>query len=143
MGLLSIFSTENSFRGEYDISCSVYNNICFTVICVQAVLCLGLRQMEWLFLSCHNYWIVCRLARDADDSHPYLAYSPEITIKDSSEPFRAFLGAILSVVKDVPVERSAYSSDVELGIIEDNDSLRDDENSEFDLIVRSVPCLGC
>ena len=94
MGLLSIFSTENSFRGEYDISCSVYNNICFTVICVQAVLCLGLRQMEWLFLSCHNYWIVCRLARDADDSHPYLAYSPEITIKDSSEPFRAFLGAI-------------------------------------------------
>ena len=41
MGLLSIFSTENSFRGEYDISCSVYN-ICFTAICVQAVLYLGL-----------------------------------------------------------------------------------------------------
>ena len=35
----------------------------------------------------------------------------------SSEPFRAFLGAILSVVKDVPVERSVYSSDMELDII--------------------------
>ena len=81
--------------------------------------------MEWHLLSCHNYWIVCRLARDDDDSHPYLAYSPEITIKDSSEPFRAFLGVILSVVKDVPVESSAYSSDVELGIIEENDFLRE------------------
>jgi len=72
--------------------------------------------MGWLFVSCYNYWIVCRLVRD--DHHPYLAYSPEITIKDSSEPFRAFLGAILSVVKDFPVERSAYSSDMELDIIE-------------------------
>ena len=102
-----------------------FTNIGFTAICVQAVLCLGLRQMEWHFLSCHNYWIVCRLARDDDDSHPYLAYSPEITIKDSSEPFRVFLGVILSVVKDVPVESSAYSSDVELGIIEENDFLRE------------------
>ena len=54
----------------------------------------------------------------------------------SSEPFRAFLGAILSVVKDVPFERSVYSSDMELDIIEDDDSLlREDENSESDLIV--------
>ena len=59
-----------------------------------------------------------------------------ITIKDSSEPFRAFLGAILSVVKDVPVERSVYCSDMELDIIEDDNSLlREDENSESDLIV--------
>jgi len=125
--------------------------------------------MDWLFLSCHNYWIVCRLVRD--DDHPYLAYSPEITIKDSSEPFRAFLGAILSVVKDVPVERSAYSSDMELDIIEeeeddsplpeddiDDDSgayqgssggratshpatrSREDESTESELIVR--PFLG-
>jgi hypothetical protein len=91
---------------------------------VQAALYLGLRKMEWLFLSCHNYWIVCRLVRD--DDHPYLAYSPEITIKDSSEPFRAFLGAILSVVKDVPVERSAYNSDMELDIIEEEDDIGDD-----------------
>ena len=57
-----------------------------------------------------------------DDNHPYLAYSPEITIKDSSEPFRAFLGAILSVVKDVPVERSTFNSDMELDIIEEEDN---------------------
>ena len=55
-----------------------------------------------------------------NDDHPYLAYSPEITINDSSKPFRAFLGAVLSVVKDVPVERIAYRSDVELDIIEDD-----------------------
>ena len=77
---------------------------------------LGLRKMEWLFLSCHNYWIVCRLVRD--DDHPYLASSPKISIQDSSEPFRAFLGAILSVVEDVPVEPSAYRSDMELDTIE-------------------------
>jgi hypothetical protein len=133
---------------------------------VQAALYLGWRQMEWLFLSCHNYWIVCRLVRD--DDHPYLVYSPEITIKDSSEPFRAFLGAILSVVKDVPVERSAYSSDMELDIIEEEENdgplpeddsgayqgssggraitshpatrSREDENTESELIVR--PFLG-
>ena len=97
-----------------------------------------------------------------DDNHPYLAYSPEFTIKDSSEPFRAFLGAILSVVRDVPVEGSTYSSDMELDAIEeeeddgplpeddiDNDSgayqgsssgratgSRKDENNESELIVR-------
>ena len=75
--------------------------------------------MEWLFLTCHNYWIVCRLVRD--DDHPYLAYSSEFSIKDSSEPFRAFIGAILSVVKGVPVEPSAYSPAMELGTVEEED----------------------
>ena len=56
-----------------------------------------------------------------DDNHPYLAYSPEVGIKNSSEPFRAFLGAILSVVKGVPVEHSAFNSDMELNIIEEED----------------------
>ena len=122
------------------------NSFFNTAICWQAALCLGLRQMEWLFLSCHNYWIVCRLIKD--DDHPYLAYSPEITIKDSSEPFRAFLGAILSVIKGVPVERSTYSSDMELDIIEHEGSLPEDENTESELIVRpflgaGIYCLGC
>ena len=75
--------------------------------------------MEWLFLSCHNYWIVCRLVRVT--TILILRSGSGITIKDSSEPFRAFLGAILSVIKDVPVERSAYSSDMELDIIEEED----------------------
>jgi len=60
--------------------------------------------MEWMFLTCHNYWIVCRLVRD--DDHPYLAYSPKISTENSSEPFRAYLGAILSAVKDVSVKSS-------------------------------------
>jgi hypothetical protein len=73
--------------------------------------------MEWLFLTCHNYWIVCCLVRD--DDCPYLAYSPKISIEDSSEPFRAFLGAILSVVKEVPVESSAYNPDMQRATIEE------------------------
>jgi hypothetical protein len=60
--------------------------------------------MEWLFLTSFNDWIVCRLVRD--DDNPYLVYSPGISIQGSSEPFRAFLGAILSVVKNVPVKSS-------------------------------------
>jgi len=83
--------------------------------------------MEWLFLSCHNYWIVCRLVRD--DEHPFLAYSPMISIEDSSEPFRAFLGAILSVIKDVSVEPSAFDLDMELDTIieEDEGPLPEDD----------------
>jgi len=81
---------------------------------------LGLRQMEWLFLTCHNCWIVCRLVRD--DDHPFLAYSPKISIEDSSEPFRAFLGAVLSVTKGVSVKSSAFNPDMQLDtIIEDED----------------------
>ena len=76
--------------------------------------------MEWLFLTCHNYWIVCRLVRD--DDHPFLAYSPKISIKDSSEPFRALLGAILSVLKGAPIEPSTFNPDMQLdNIIEDID----------------------
>ena len=88
---------------------------------VQVALYLGLRQLGWLFLSCYNYWIVFRLVKD--DDHPYLAYSTEFSINDSSVPFRAFLGAVLSVVKGVPVEHRAYNSesDIELDIITDQE----------------------
>jgi hypothetical protein len=76
--------------------------------------------MEWLFLTCHNYWIMCRLVRDND--HPFLAYSPIISIEGSSVPFRALLGAILSVVKTVSVEPSEFSPDMELDtIVEEQD----------------------
>jgi hypothetical protein len=86
---------------------------------VQSALYLGLRQKEWLFLSCHNYWIVCRLVKG---DHPFLAYSPMISIEGSSEPFRAFLGAILSVIEDVSVEPSTFNPLMELDtIIEEED----------------------
>ncbi|KIL54824.1 hypothetical protein M378DRAFT_174006 [Amanita muscaria Koide BX008] len=97
----------------------------------KAALYLGLRQMEWLFLTCHNYWIVCRLVRN--DDHPYLVYSSEISIEDSSEPFRAFLGAMLSGVDGVYPEPSAYSSDMELDTIEeaeDEGSSEDDNDDD-------------
>ena len=55
----------------------------------------------------------------SDDNNPFLAYSPAISIEESSEPFRAFLGAILSVVKDVRVESSAYNPNIILGTIEE------------------------
>jgi hypothetical protein len=86
---------------------------------------MGLRKTEWLFLTCFNYWIVCRLVRD--DRHPYLVYSPGISIQESSKPFRAFLGAILSVVKDVPVESSAYNTNMELDTIEEEQPLPEDD----------------
>jgi hypothetical protein len=55
-----------------------------------------------------------------DDNNPYLAYSPLISIEDSSEPFRAFLGAILSIVEDVPVERSPFNPNMQLDVIKKN-----------------------
>ncbi|KAH9986750.1 hypothetical protein BJV74DRAFT_878456 [Russula compacta] len=73
----------------------------------KAALCLGLRKMQWLFLTCHNYWIVCH----------------------SSEPFRVFLGAILSVVNNVPVESSAYNPNIQLDTIKEEQD--DDPSPEY------------
>jgi hypothetical protein len=85
--------------------------------------------MEWLFLTSYSHWIVCRLVRD--DNNPYLAYSPGITIQESSEPSRAFLGAILSVVKDVPVESSTYNPNIQLDTIEEEQN--DGPLPEYDI----------
>jgi hypothetical protein len=76
--------------------------------------------MEWLFLICHNYWIVCYLVKD--DNHPYLAYSLKISIVNSSEPFQAFLGSILSIIRDIPVVGSTYSPDMQFDTIEEDDN---------------------
>ncbi|KAM6493293.1 hypothetical protein JOM56_011427 [Amanita muscaria] len=106
----------------------------------KAALYLGLRQMEWMFLTCHNYWIVCRLVRD--DQHPYLVYSSKISIEDSSEPFRAFLGAILSVFQGVPVEPSTYSPDMKLDTVEeeeDKGSLLEDDIGDDSGATTSYP----
>jgi hypothetical protein len=111
MGLWSVPVTKTSFKGE----CAFFLSTATFVGHVQAALHLGLRHMEWLFLTCHNYWIVFRLVSDND--HPHLVYSPEISIENSSAPFRAFIGAILSVVKGVAVQSSAYSSDMEFDTI--------------------------
>ena len=78
---------------------------------------MGLRKKEWLFTTSLNHWIVCRLVRD--DGTPYLAYSPMPNVKESSETFRAFIGAVLSVVKDVSVESSPYNPNIELDTIEE------------------------
>lgn len=72
--------------------------------------------MEWLFLSCHNYWVVCRLV-SRNDGTPFLAYSPNYSMRDSSEPFRAFLGAILSVKETVPVQESVFNHHMDLDVI--------------------------
>ena len=58
-------------------------------------------------MTCHNSWIVVRLVGGGSD-HPFLAISPLITVEDSSVPFRAFLGAILSDLKGVVVEASEF-----------------------------------
>lgn len=66
--------------------------------------------MEWLFLTSHNRWIICRLV--SHPHNPFLAYSPSISIEDSSIPFRALLGAMLSVNNNVSVPASVLSPGV-------------------------------
>ncbi|KAH9027919.1 hypothetical protein EDB84DRAFT_286205 [Lactarius hengduanensis] len=84
-------------------------------VLLNAALNLGLRKMEWMFLTCHNYWIVCRLV--SDDDNPFLAFSPMFSIEGSSEPFRAFLSAILSVLSGAPVQVSEFNPTIVLDII--------------------------
>lgn len=81
---------------------------------------MGLQKIEWLFISSHNYWIVCRLVKH--DEHSYLVYSQAISVKDSSEPFRVFLSAILSVIKGIPVDPSPYNSNMDFDTIEEENS---------------------
>ncbi|KAH9175245.1 hypothetical protein EDB89DRAFT_1903808 [Lactarius sanguifluus] len=51
-------------------------------VLLKAALCLGLREIEWLFLTCHNSWIVCCLVSDNDN--PFLAFSRIFSIEGSS-----------------------------------------------------------
>jgi len=96
----------------------------------QTALYLGLQKKEWLFLSCHNYWIVFRLVKE--DSEPaFLTFSPLITMEDSSVPFRAFLGAILSVVKGVVVEASVFDDSQILDTI-DEEEVEEESSSTSD-----------
>ena len=74
--------------------------------------------MEWLFLTCHNHWIVYRLVRD--DDLPFLAHSPKISIKDSSESFREFLDAILSVLKGASIEPSTFNPNMQFDSINEH-----------------------
>ena len=103
---MSISSIENSFS---KVRCYLPITACILNRYAQATSHLGLRQMEWLFLTRQNYWIVFRLERDGD--HLCLAYLQEISMKDSTEPFQHFLGIILSVVKNILVEPRACSSE--------------------------------
>jgi hypothetical protein len=82
----------------------------------QAALCLGLRQKEWLFLTSHNHWVVFRLVRGGREP-TFLAFSPLITVENSSAPLRTFLGAILSVLKGGVVEASVFDNSQTLDTI--------------------------
>ncbi|KAH9005142.1 hypothetical protein EDB86DRAFT_3037426 [Lactarius hatsudake] len=84
-------------------------------VLLKSALYLGLREMEWLFLTCHNSWIVCRLVSDNDN--PFLAFSRIFSIEGSSEPFRAFMGAILSVLNGAPVQASKFHPPVALDTV--------------------------
>ncbi|KAH9179320.1 kinase-like domain-containing protein [Lactarius sanguifluus] len=99
-------------------------------VLLNAALHLGLREMEWLFLTCHNYWIICRLV--SDDDNPFLAYSHICSIKDSSEPFRAFLGAILSVQEGASVQASESNPAMVLDIIPEEVDSRPSSEDDTD-----------
>jgi hypothetical protein len=78
--------------------------------------------MEWLFLTCHNNWIVCRLVRD-----DFLAYLV-------SKTHRCLFEALLSVVEDMHVERSEFTQldiipeDEDPGVLPEHDI---DSGSEY------------
>jgi len=74
---------------------------------VQVAVHLAQRKLEWLFLTSHNHWVVYRLVHHGD--HTFLAYSPKISIENSSVPFRAFLGASLSAIKKIPITPSVFN----------------------------------
>ncbi|KAI9465417.1 hypothetical protein BJY52DRAFT_1144063 [Lactarius psammicola] len=100
-------------------------------ILLKAALHLGLRKMEWLFFTCHNYWIICRLVSGGDN--PFLAFSPMCSIENSSETFRALLGAILSVLGNIHVQPSEFNPNMVLDITpEEEDDRHLPEDDTYD-----------
>jgi hypothetical protein len=84
----------------------------------QIALYLGLRQKEWLFLSCHNSWIVFRLVNI--DGNRVLAYSPVLEMANSSIPFCAYFGVLLSIVENVPVQQTSFPADPILDMLDED-----------------------
>ena len=99
----------------------------------QATVYLGSRELEWLFLTCHNLWIMFHLTRVNNER--VLVYSPILNIHNSSIPFCACLGAVLSEVRNFPVEPTTFPADATLDILPpppDNDD-DDDKSGEYEL----------
>jgi hypothetical protein len=89
----------------------------------QAAVYLGLRQLEWLFLTSHNSWIVFRLTKILDET--ILVYSPMIDMKNSSAPFRAYFGALLSIVKNIPAKPTIYPTGLVLDMFPEEEEDED------------------
>ena len=54
-----------------------------------------------------------------------LVYSPVLDIANSSIPFRALLGAVLSVVREFPVEATTFPADAILDTFPEEDYAED------------------
>jgi hypothetical protein len=98
----------------------------------QAAVYLGLRKLEWLFLTCHNSWVVFRLTKVGNER--VLAYSPMIDISNSSLPFRTFLGATLSVIRNIPVRPTVLPVNAIMDMLpeDERNEERDAEPSDDD-----------
>jgi hypothetical protein len=59
-----------------------------------------------------------------------LAYSPVIDISNSSIPFRAFLGAILSVIRNIPVRPTVLPVNAIMDMLPEDE--RDEEEPSVD-----------
>lgn len=95
--------------------------------------------MEWLFLTCHNHWIIFRLVQD--NNHPFLAYSPMVSIENSSKPFLAFLGCVLSGAQGTAVAPSPFKLDM-LDDIKEGNSLSEGDIDDGSGIYLSCPSKG-
>jgi hypothetical protein len=59
-----------------------------------------------------------------------LAYSPFLEIKDSSRPFLAYLGALLSVIRNVPVQPTIFPTNIGLDDLDEDDEDEEDPVSD-------------
>jgi hypothetical protein len=96
----------------------------------QVAVHLGLRKLQWLFLTCHNFWIIFRLTKVGDDM--ILAYSPMLDISSSSIPFRAYLGAVLSAVRGFPVNPTVITVGTILDTLPEEDEGEDSTPEDMD-----------
>ncbi|EJD08334.1 uncharacterized protein FOMMEDRAFT_16742 [Fomitiporia mediterranea MF3/22] len=74
---------------------------------IKMCVCMILYRVEWLALSCFTKWVFLRLHRRGTDEAPYMTYSTIERQLDNTRPFRALLGMMLAISRNIDVPTNA------------------------------------
>ncbi|EJD05076.1 kinase-like protein [Fomitiporia mediterranea MF3/22] len=76
-------------------------------VIVKAYVYMVLYKVEWLALTCYTNWVFLRLHSRGAGEVPYMTYSTIEEQLDNTRPFRALLGMMMAIARDIDVPSNA------------------------------------